>query len=185
MFGFLLQFFKNPRSVGAVAPSGAFLSKKMMKPILFEKADCIVEYGPGTGSFTRELFKGKQRDTKLLIIEQNPVFFRQLRETYGGQDGVFLVNGSAEHVNQYMAQYDMKQADYIVSGLPFTSLPLQVSENILKATQRAIGSQGCFLTFQYSMAKKNFFQQYFNIVDSILEVRNLPPAFVLVMKNKK
>ena len=184
MFGFLMPFLKNPRDIGAVAPSGVFLARKMMAPIQFDRADSIVEYGPGTGSFTGELVKRKRRETKLLLIEQNPAFFRQLKKAYGGQEGVFLANGSAEHVNQYMAQYGMKQADYIVSGLPFTSLPVQTSENILRATQKAIGSQGHFLTFQYSMAKKDFFQQYFNVSHSILEVRNLPPAFVLVMKNR-
>lgn len=184
MVHFFLEFLKTPRSIGAVAPSGVFLAKKMMEPICFERADCIVEYGPGTGIFTRELIRRKKKGARLLIIEQNDSFFKQLKERYEGREGVRIVNGSAEYVEEYMKRYDMETADYIVSGLPFTSLPVKTSEQILKATQKAIGAKGRFLTFQYSMAKKKFFQQYFQVADCLFELRNLPPAYVLVMRQE-
>lgn len=184
MFQFFLEFLKSLRNIGAVAPSGAFLAKKMMKPIRFERAKCIVEYGPGTGIFTRELIRRKKKGAKLLLIEQNESFFRKLKERYEGHEGVLIVNGSAEYVKEYMEQYGMESVDYIVSGLPFTSLPVRTSEQILTATRKAIGAEGRFLTFQYSMAKKKFFQQYFHIADCLFELRNLPPAYVLVMRQK-
>lgn len=185
MFQFLLEFLKTPRNIGAIAPSGAFLAKKMMEPIEFERAECIVEYGPGTGIFTKELIRRKKNRTKLLIIEENESFFRKLKERYEGKEGVFLIKGSAEDVEQYMEQCAAASADYIVSGLPFTSLPTKTSERILKGTQRALGADGYFLTFQYSMAKKKFFQQYFHLEDALFELRNLPPAHVLVMRQKE
>ncbi len=60
MFDFLKQFLLNPRKIGAIAPSGKALAKKMIQPIHFEKAKCIVEYGPGTGSFTDGLVTNKR-----------------------------------------------------------------------------------------------------------------------------
>ncbi len=53
MFKFLRQYVMHPRSVGAIAPSGKNLALKMMEPIDFNNAKVIVEYGPGTGSFTK------------------------------------------------------------------------------------------------------------------------------------
>ena len=156
----------------------------MMEPIQFDRADCIVEYGPGTGSFTRKLLKYRKEGTKLILIENNPVFYDRLKKEFGMQKEVVMILGSAENVNGYLAQYGIKTADYIVSGLPFTSLPKDISEKILLATQRAIGTKGRFLTFQYSLVKRKFFEKYFTIAGCLLELKNIPPAYVMVMRKK-
>ncbi|MDE6539602.1 MAG: SAM-dependent methyltransferase, partial [Ruminococcus sp.] len=78
-----------------------------------------------------------------------------------------------------------KHADYIISGLPFTSLPTKISGNIMKATKKAVGNNGKFITFQYSLVKKKFFEKYFRMSGLLHEFKNLPPAYVLVMHNLK
>ncbi|BCN29390.1 class I SAM-dependent methyltransferase [Anaeromicropila herbilytica] len=183
MLNFLIQFLKSPRSIGAIAPSGKFLARKMMEPIRFDNAKGIVEFGPGTGSFTREIVRQKSRDSVLILIENNRFFCQQLKEKYKNCQGVYVIYGNAENVNEYLKKYGFDTADYIISGLPFTSLPVKVSENILTSTQKAIGKNGQFITFQYSLAKKKFFKCYFNITECLFELRNLPPAYVLVMKS--
>jgi phospholipid N-methyltransferase len=184
MLQFFLQFLKNPRSIGAVAPSGKFLARKMMEPIDFERAKCIVEFGPGTGAFTREIMKRKGKDTKLILIEQNQIFCNRLKERYKNQRGVYAVCDSAENVNKYLNDYAIGKVDYIISGLPFTSLPIAVTENIFSVTRKAIGEKGSFITFQYSLLKKKFFEKYFVISDYQMEIRNFPPAFVFVMNSE-
>ena len=182
MFQFFMQFIRHPRTIGAIAPSGKALAAKMMEPVCFSRAKCIVEYGPGTGSFTKELVRRKRSHTKLLVIEQNPVFYEKLKKEFASEPNVHLIQGDAADVNHYLSQFGFQTADYIISGLPFTSLPKTVSEEILLATQKAIGAKGRFLTFQYSLAKQNFFMEYFHITGRLLEFKNLPPAYVLVMK---
>ncbi len=49
---FLLEYIKNPSKVGAIAPSSRYLADGMIQSIDFNSAECIVEYGPGTGVFT-------------------------------------------------------------------------------------------------------------------------------------
>lgn len=182
---FLIEYLKNPRNIGAVAPSGNGLSRKMMKPIDFKSANVIVEYGSGTGAFTRELVIRRKPDTTLILIEQNKWFCKELEKLFCNQPNLYIINGSAENVNDYLAEYGFKNADYIVSGLPFTSLPVKVSDNILKATKKAVGRNGRFITFQYSLVKKKFFEKYFIISKCFTEIKNLPPAYVLVMRNIK
>ena len=80
--GFLLEYLKNPRFIGAVAPSGINLSRGMIRPINFKTAKVIVEYGPGTGSFTRELVIHRNPGTALLLIERNPLFCDELKKLY-------------------------------------------------------------------------------------------------------
>ena len=180
---FIIEYIKNPRTIGAVAPSGRSLSKKMMQPINFDTANVIVEYGPGTGSFTKELVENRKAGTVLLLIEQNEHFCAQLEEKYRNLKDIFIIHGNAEDVNAYLNQFGCGKADYIVSGLPFTSLPKEVSDSILTATKEALNENGMFITFQYSLVKRRFFEQYFSITNRLKEMRNLPPAYVLVMKN--
>lgn len=179
---FLLQFLKNPRSIGAVAPSSQYLAAKMMAAIDFSSAKCIVEFGPGTGSFTKELVKRKKEKTVLLLIEQNPVFCRNLRSQYGKCKNVFVIQDSAEYVEKYLTMHEFSHADYIVSGLPFTSLHKEVSHRIFVSTQKVLGIEGTFITFQYSMIKQKLFLQYFELVGHHREYRNVPPAHILTMK---
>jgi len=185
MLEFLLQFMKNPRIIGAVAPSGKFLAKKMMEPIRFDRAKCIVEYGPGTGSFTKYLVKMKRQDTRLILIEQNHSFCKKLEKKFKNVPEVYVMEGGAEHVISYIKKLGFENADYIISGLPFTSLPSELSAKILNETCKAIGKKGHFITFQYSLVKRKFFEEYFRLTGCLLEMRNLPPAYVLVMKCKK
>ncbi|MBR1866369.1 MAG: methyltransferase domain-containing protein [Lachnospiraceae bacterium] len=154
----------------------------MMEPIRFENAECIVEYGPGTGSFTRELLKRKRPDTKLVLIEQNDTFCKLIRRQCAGQPNVTVIHGSAEHADVLLRRRGIKRVDYVVSGLPFTSLPKEVSVRIFLATRRILGKQGRFITFQYTLVKQRFFRKYFHFTDRLFELRNLPPAYVFVLR---
>ena len=87
---FLIEYIKHPRKIGAVAPSGKSLSLKMMQPIDFSAARVIVEYGPGTGSFTKELITRMKPETELIMIEQNAHFFEQLKNEFGDIKNVHI-----------------------------------------------------------------------------------------------
>lgn len=180
---FFGEYIRHPFTIGAVAPSSHFLAKKMVKDIDFQTCDCIIEYGPGTGVFTRELLRRKNRKTPLLLIEQNEKFYRNLKKRYGKNHTVTIYHGSAEDVEKFLAKHGKPKNCCVVSGLPFASLPKPVTDAILKATKRVIGREGKFITFQYTLFKKHVFTKYFKIVNCQYELRNLPPAFVLTMQN--
>ena len=181
MWQFLREYISAPDTIGAIAPSSRYLAAAMTVSIDFDKARCIVEYGAGTGVFTREVAAGKRRDTTYIVIEQNDRFYEMLRKQ-GVR--VVLIHGDAGNVCGYLREQGFSHADYIISGLPFTSLPRQVSRRILSQTQKAMGTEGVFTTFQYTLLRKHFLEQYFNIQKIVRVWRNLPPAYVLHMKLK-
>lgn len=180
---FLIEYFKSPRTVGAVAPSSERLAEKMVKDIDFENAKCIVEYGPGTGVITDKLVEGKRRDTMLLLLEYNKEFCKQLEERYNGYDNIILINDSAENIDKYLQHYNINKVDYVVSGLPFASLPKNVSNKILRKTRSILKKDGMFITFQYTLLKKEFIAGYFKKIDLERVVLNVPPAYVLKCQN--
>ena len=179
---FLLEYIKNPRKVGAVAPSSKYLAEGMIEAIDFKKAECIVEYGPGTGVFTEKILARVQEHTTVILIELNKNFYDELKNRYGYKKNVIILNESAENIDNILRKYNIKKMDYVVSGLPFASLPAEVSENILTKTRILLKENGDFITFQYSLFKKKFIQKFFSQMNTKLVVRNLPPAYVLDCK---
>ncbi|PGO53772.1 class I SAM-dependent methyltransferase [Priestia megaterium] len=177
---FIQEYIRHPRTVGAIMPSSRSLAKQMVNPIPFEKITCIVEYGPGTGVFTEEIVQNKRKDTIFLAIEANEAFYKMLKKKYGQIENMYIIHGSAENIGDYLKQYDIEKVDYIVSGLPFTSLPGTVSTQILKKTATLLGSEGKFITFQYSKVKRSFFKSFFNTIQYERVYRNVPPAYVFV-----
>ena len=184
MFKFIKEFIKNPKFIGAVAPSSEYLAKKMVEDINFKKCNCIIEYGPGTGVFTEKLIARKNEDTLLLVIENNKEFYEDLFSMYGYKKNVKIINDGAENIKKYLIEYNIKKVDYIVSGLPFTVLPISISNIILKNTMDILSNKGEFITFQYSLLKKNFFKKYFNNIKVKKAMINLPPAYVFKCKVK-
>jgi len=181
---FIKEYVKNPRTVGAVAPSSEKLSYKMVEDIDFLNVSCIVEYGPGTGAFTEKILNKKEYSTIFIAIEYNKDFYEILRDKFRNEKNFVLINGSAENLKEYLDQYNISEVDYIVSGLPFASLPNVMSHRILKVTKEVLKNEGEFITFQYSLFKMKLFKSYFKGVKRKKVLLNLPPAFVLKCGNK-
>ena len=58
---FLRGFIKNPVGVSTVAPSSHFLARQIISNTDISSASVIVEYGPGTGAFTPEILRKKNK----------------------------------------------------------------------------------------------------------------------------
>ena len=52
---FLSHFRKNPRTVGAIAPSSQRLARAMLDGLHLDPDARVVELGPGTGAVTGEI----------------------------------------------------------------------------------------------------------------------------------
>jgi len=176
---FILQYVTAPRSVGAVAPSSRYLAQKMMRTIDFETARCIVEFGPGTGVFTQEILRRRRLGTVVITIERNADFCAQLRKKFAAEQELHIIEGSAEKIGEYLKSLGFDHADYVVSGIPFATLPAKASTAILTQAKNHLHKNGRFITFQYSMLRKGLIGRYFNFMEIAREWRNLPPAYVL------
>ncbi|MGL5615044.1 MAG: class I SAM-dependent methyltransferase [Sarcina sp.] len=177
---FVKEFIKNPQNVGAIAPSGKQLAEKMVESIDFENCKCIVEYGPGTGAFTEKLLARMSDNTILIALEVNEEFCNELKEKYGHKKNFKIIKDGAENLDKYLKEYDVERVDYIISGLPFTSLDKSISEAILNKTKEIVNrDKAKFITFQYSLVKIGLFKKYFNSIDKDRVMVNIPPAYVL------
>src|SRR5205807_1978623 len=78
-----------------------------------------------------------------------PDFTRYLKESID-DPRLVPVTGSAADVAQVLDDRGLGSADYVLSGLPFSTLPPGVGEAIADATARVIRPRGAFLVYQFS-----------------------------------
>lgn len=174
---FFRGFLEHPRMVGAILPSGPAVVKTMLDRVDWANTRLFVEYGPGVGTFCQPVLDRLPRDADLVVIDTNPLFIDFLRQTI--TDSRFhAVLGSAEDVEEIVRAIGHDQADYVLSGLPFSTLPEGVGPAIAAATQRVIRQGGAFLTYQYTAAARDLSARYFPRVDSLRVWPNIPPCLL-------
>ncbi len=174
---FISEFFKNKSEIGAVAPSSKFLGKKMYGGIDFSKVKCIVEFGPGTGVFTKEILKRMNPEASMIVFETNPSFYEKLKKEIKDERALIL-NESAEKIGEYLSLKNHEKADYIISSLPLTVFPKKLKENILKSAVENLSEKGQYIQFQYSLNAHKLLKENFGSVKLAFSLINVPPAFV-------
>jgi phospholipid N-methyltransferase len=179
---FLKEFFKANRMVGSVLPSSRFLSKRMLHPIVFQKAKVIVELGPGTGVFTKELLKQMQPNCHLVVIELNDAFFDELQQKLHAPN-LHLIHGSATDISKVLEQLHLPKADVILSSLPLSNFPADLRHTILQEVKNNLQANGKLIQFQYSRGLKKLYGAHFEKVSIDYTILNFPPAFIYTCTN--
>lgn len=176
-----IQFFKeavkNYKTSGTVTPSSRFLAKRMLKQIDFSKAEIIVELGPGDGAITKRILKKIQPNTVLICFEINEAFYSELKKVEHSQ--LIVLKASAEHIKEKLHRLGYDSVDYIVSSLPLTIIPKEISSNILKESYTSLKKEGLFIQYQYSLTYYKKLKKVFgDFIELDFEPLNFPPAFV-------
>lgn len=174
---FFEGFLEHPVMVGSIIPSSRFTIRKMLAPVDWDECKVFVEYGPGVGTFCRPVLERLRRDGLLIVIDTNPLFIDYLRATIS--DSRFVaVHGSAVDVEDIVLAHGHEHADYVLSGLPFSTLPDGVGPAIAEATYHVLRPGGAFLVYQFTARARAFMARHFKHIDDGLEWLNVPPCFL-------
>ncbi len=172
---FLRGFLKNPVMVGSIIPSSRVLIDKMLAPVDWENTRLFVEYGPGVGTFTKPVLERLGPDATLVTIDTNADFTHYLKQQID-DPRLITVTGSAADVEKILADRNLGRADYVLSGLPFSTLPPGVGDAIAEATSSVIREGGAFLVYQFSPKVRDFIAPHFDRIKRGFEWINVPPA---------
>ena len=175
LWHFLRGFLKHPVMVGSVIPSSKILIDKMLEPVDWPNTKLFIEYGPGVGTFTQHILDRLAPDATLLTIDTNPDFTSYQNRKYM-DSRIQAVTGSAARVRKIMAERGFAEADYILSGLPFSTLPAGVGPAIAAETAEALRPGGAFLVYQFSPKVRQYIAPHFERIDKGFEWINIPPA---------
>ena len=174
---FFKGFVKHPVMVGSIIPSSSRTIRKMLAPVDWENTKLFVEYGPGVGTFCQPVLDRMKPDARLIVIDLNPDFIDYLTKTI--RDSRFIaVHGSAADVNEIIAEFGFEHADYVLSGLPFSTLPNDLGPVIAEETARAIRPGGAFLVYQFRARARDFMAPHFARIDNGFELWNILPCYL-------
>lgn len=181
---FLGGFLRGPTSVGALGPSSQALAEVMIEGFGLEGSDTVVELGPGTGAFTEKILKNIGKQTTFFALERDPIFAQGLSSRF---PSATIYNDSAENMIAYLERHGKHRVDYVISGLPWASLPVSVQDNVLQAVLKTLSPSGIFTTFGYLHARwmpnalrfrKRLRKHFAQVHTSAVVWKNFPPAFV-------
>ncbi|MBB3229246.1 class I SAM-dependent methyltransferase [Halomonas stenophila] len=172
---FARNFFKHPRMLGSIIPSSPFLVRRLLEQIDWRSVQVIVEYGPGVGTITRELLQRMPAESTLLVLETNQEFVDFLQRSLP-DPRLRVVRGSAETVQAELGRLGLPTADYVLAGIPFSTMSATSRESVLTSSLDALAPQGAMLIYQFSSRVLPDLRQVFSEVECDFEPLNILPA---------
>jgi phospholipid N-methyltransferase len=169
------NFLKHPKMLGSLIPSSRFLVNHVLSQVDWNRARVFLEYGPGVGTFTTEILRRMRPDAVLVVLETNTDFVQFLRAKLQ-DDRLHVVHGSAADAAAVLARLQLNRADYVISGIPYTTMPPELRESILRTTHGVLDPNGAFLVYQFTRAVLPHLQQVFGSVSEEFEPLNVMPA---------
>ena len=169
------MFIKQPMVNASITPSSTRAARKMVKGLNLGQMKYVVELGPGTGAFTDILAKRLSNDCKVLLIELEHSFIKNLENKY---DHRFeIVEASASELENLLNDRGIDNVDLVISSLPF-NMPERV-KNKLQDTLIKLTEKGtCLRWFTYFpwLMKKHY--KRFNFEKAYFVAWNFPPMWI-------
>ncbi|MES2980372.1 MAG: methyltransferase domain-containing protein [Pseudomonadota bacterium] len=176
-FAFLRGFMRHPAQVGSVVPSSKRLRDLLVRQAHLAQARTVVELGPGTGGTTASFLNALHPAAHLLAIELDADFHAHLSQSLS-DPRLALELGSAERLEEFLASRRLHAPDAIISGIPFSTMPAEVSDRVAQAVSRALKPGGRFVAYQVRAHVADFVSPYLGEADRRWEPVNVPPVRV-------
>lgn len=162
--------------VGAITISSRYTVQQVMRE-LGSQHKYIIEYGAGDGVITKEILKVLPADGKLIAVEINHDFLRELRKIKDPR--LIVTDEDIIKLSQNFNQFSLPRIDAIISGIPFTFLKPKKRKTLIANTHLALAKGGIFIVYQVSPLVFPLLKKYFTNVRLRFEPRNIPPYFIM------
>lgn len=177
----LKRFLQKPRQIAYVVPSSTHLVRRVANQMDFSGPKVIVEFGPGEGCHTREILRRMHPASKLLLIELDETLAKHLKEQFKDRPEVIVVHGSAADVLHILAKHGFTYCDYVVSGIPFSWIPVKLKQEILESTHRALrpSEHSALIVYQVSRELRDGGHcDHFERCETEYCLLNFPPMWI-------
>ena len=146
LLNFLTCWFRNPKTVGAVAPSGPALSRTMAAIVDPAVDGPIIELGPGTGPVTAALLERGIDPKRLVLVEYDEAFCKSLRGKY---PAVKVVQGDAFALNETLRGHAEAPFCAVVSSLPLLNFAQEQRQKLIDHAMKLLRPRSPFIQFTY------------------------------------
>lgn len=163
--------------VGAITKSSPYTVRAILKQVK-PGYKLVVEYGAGDGVITKELLSRLPYDAKVVAVELNKDFLPLLQSIK--DDRLAVKNEDVVRLSEDFSGSGVKQADAVISGIPFSFFKPETRELIVRNTHRNLRDGGAFIVYQYSPLMLPVLKKHFRRVSMTIEPRNIFPYFIMV-----
>jgi phosphatidylethanolamine/phosphatidyl-N-methylethanolamine N-methyltransferase len=180
---FLREFVRDPVQLGAVAPSGGALARRMVEAAALAPGQVVVELGAGTGPMTQEILRVRPAGP-FVALEPNAALAAVLRARF---PTVRVEERKAQDLPTVLAQLGWGRAERVVSSLPFAIWPESLQREVFDGILAAMAPGSRFVTFGYAHARPlpaarrlwaTLNDRFEEVATTRIVWRNLPPALV-------
>ncbi|GAB5509590.1 MAG: rRNA adenine N-6-methyltransferase family protein [Hyphomicrobiales bacterium] len=176
---FVRQWLGNPRSIGAITPSGPDLARAMAGFLDPASAGRVVELGPGTGVVTDAILKRGIDPSRLTSIEYCSDFAALLTQRF---PGVQIVRGDAYDLEASL-DADMVELAGVVSSLPLFTSPYEKRRALIMDALDRLAPGAPFIQFSYALVPPVKAEAgLFTVSKTGWILNNVPPARVWVYR---
>ena len=178
---FLARFLQRPLQVASIMPSSPMMIRRVSDKMNLARPCVVAEYGPGEGCHTREMLKRSHPESKFLLFELDPEFCRDLERQFANDPRVTVIQGDCATLPEELAKQNLTHCDYVLSGIPFSTMELGKKRQILRNTYDSIVPGGDFIIYQVTNElRRHATPEIFPRADSEYFLRNVPPMFITV-----
>ncbi|MEQ1504750.1 MAG: SAM-dependent methyltransferase [Myxococcota bacterium] len=187
---FFREFARDPVLVGAVAPSGVDLARRMVDAADLRPGQVVVELGAGTGPMTAEIVArghdGSAASGPFVALEPNAALAAILRERF---PTVRVEARYAQELRAILGEMGQSHADRVVSSLPWAIWSDALQREVFDAILDVLAPDGKMVTFGYVHAqllpaarrlRRALDARFGSVTTTPIAWRNLPPALVFV-----
>jgi len=173
----LIREFIKDKKVGAAFSTSKHVIKKMLENIDFDKANILVEYGPGKGVITTHLLERMRKDAVLYVFETNERFIKELLNI--SDKRLVIINAGAEDARTILKnRYKINKVDYVISTIPLTFSDRRKRKRVITKTYNLLNENGKFITYQYTGLIYQLLKQKFHQTRVVATLLNIPPAII-------
>ena len=178
---FLARFIKSPMQVASIIPSSPMMVRRVSDKMNLARPCVVAEYGPGEGCHTREMLKRSHPESKFLLFELDAEFCRDLERQFADDARVTVIQGDCATLPQELAKQNLTHCDYVLSGIPFSTMEVGKKQQILRNTSDSLKPGGDFVIYQVTNElRRHATPEVFQRADSEYFLQNIPPMFITV-----
>jgi phosphatidylethanolamine/phosphatidyl-N-methylethanolamine N-methyltransferase len=186
---FVVEALANFPMVASISPSSKYLASAMLEPLPLAETCVVLELGAGTGAITHALLDRLPPHATLLVFEINRRFFDCLQRNIS-DPRVILINSSVENLDSELHRRGIQRVDAVVSSIGLAFMPDHKRHALFQRLSPFLHQRSVFTQYQYihglqfmegrlrRFNLRPLLGRYFGSVQSKIEWRNLPPAFV-------
>jgi phospholipid N-methyltransferase len=177
-----LKSLASDKDVASVTPSSKYCVRKLCKYIDFPNTDILVEYGGGTGDFTKQFLQNMHSDARLFVFETNDIFYELLSSI--DDDRLTVFHHTIEDILTLLPEDVVGNVGHVISGIPFSFFDMDMKMDILGKTKDILKSEGSFLAYQTSGHLKEPLTEAFGNFTTEFCWRNIPPYYIYESVNR-